>query len=176
MLKESVLFFPGVVFHELSHVIACTLTGVKIQKVKWFGTDEAFVQHDKPNAWQGLLITVAPFVLGSIIGFQLLLFGHAMLSAWSPTALLVYWFALSVLLYSFPSKQDALNAFNAFSDFYRRRVLEKGPLLERLVWMLSFPFFFVPVILILGFILLFDTAFVLRFLWVAAILIISFSG
>ena len=173
MAKEPIIFFPGIVFHELSHVIACHVTGVKVSRVKWFGTDEAFVEHAKPNAWQGLVISIAPFLLGNFLGIELLSFGHVLASQYSPVALLVYWFAFSLLLYSFPSKQDALNAFSAFTDFYKRHVIEKGSLLTRLFWLATFPVFFVPVVVILGFILLFDTALVLRILWV--LFVIGFS-
>ena len=44
------LFFPGVVFHELSHYIACLAVGVKVQSVKLFGASEAFVEHGPAGA------------------------------------------------------------------------------------------------------------------------------
>ncbi|MDO8625408.1 MAG: metalloprotease family protein [Candidatus Diapherotrites archaeon] len=175
MAKEPIIFFPGIVFHELSHVVACAITGVKVHKVKWFGTDEAFVQHAKPNAWQGLVISIAPFLLGNFIAFELLLFGHAIAAANALLALVIYWFALSLLLYAFPSKTDAMNAFSAFTDFYRRHVIEKGSLATRFFWLLTFPFFFVPVIVLLGLILLFDSAFVLRGIWVLLVLAASLA-
>ncbi|MBS3062134.1 MAG: M50 family metallopeptidase [Candidatus Diapherotrites archaeon] len=172
---DPIIFFPGIVFHEFSHVIACYLTGVAVHHVKWFGTDEAYVSHAKPNAWQGLIIAIAPFLLGNLIGISLLQFGHVLAAQLSVVSLLVYWFGFSLVLYSFPSKQDALNAFNAFTDFYKRRVLEKGDMATRFFWLLTFPVFFVPIIVILGLILLFDTAFVLRILWVFAALMLSLS-
>jgi hypothetical protein len=172
---QPILFFPGIVFHELSHVVACALTGVKVHSVKWFGTDEAYVQHQKPNAWQGIVISIAPFVLGNAIAWELLQFGHAISAGNFLLACVVYWFALSLLLYAFPSKTDAMNAFSSFTDFYRRRVIEKGSLLTRLFWLLTFPILFVPVVVLLGLILLFDSAFILRGIWVLLVLAASIS-
>ncbi len=173
MNKEPIVFFPGIVFHELSHVLACHLTGVKVRNVKWFGVDEAYVQHDKPRALQGLFISIAPFLFGNFLGFELFLFGHELVTKASVFAIPIYWFAFSLLLYSFPSKQDAMNAFDSFVSFYKKKVIEKGSLVTRLLWALTFPVFFVPVILILGFILLFDSAFILRILWVFTLIGLS---
>lgn len=173
MPNDSILFFPGIVFHELSHVIACLVTGVKIGKVKWFGTDEAFVEHAKPNVVQGLIISIAPLILGNAIGFELLLFGHDLANHLSVFAIVVYWFAVSLMLYSFPSKQDAQNSFETFTEFYKKRILGKNGLLSKLFWLLTFPFFFVPLVILFGIILLFDSVFSLRALWIAALFLLS---
>jgi len=176
MSNDFPVFFPGIVFHELSHVIACGLCGVSVSQVKWFGTDEAYVQHAKPNAWQGLVISIAPFLLGNLIGIALLQSAQNLVSSDVLLSIVLVWLGISLVLYSFPSKQDASNAFSSFTDFYKRHVIDKGSLLTRLVWLLTFPIFFVPVVIILGFILLFDAAFILRILWVIAVVAFSMNG
>ncbi|GEM_PF-6113900 len=46
--KYGLVLFPGTVIHELSHLIACLLTGAKIKKTKIFSTKGGFIKHGKP--------------------------------------------------------------------------------------------------------------------------------
>ncbi len=60
---------PGVIIHEMSHFLACILTGAKVTKVVVFDTSGGSVEHEKPKIpiLGQLLISMAPFIIGSAI-------------------------------------------------------------------------------------------------------------
>jgi hypothetical protein len=167
---SSVLFLPGMIVHEFSHVLGCLLTGVKIHSVKWVGADEAFVQHDKPRASAGLVISLAPFVVGNLLGFWLLQQSVSWLGSDVGIGLLFLWFGVSIILLSFPSKQDAENTLVAFKDSYQKKIFGSNPLFSRFAWLVSVPFVFIPLLLVLGVFLLFNSFFLLRLGWLAGFL------
>lgn len=169
-LPVTVLFFPGVVLHELSHVIACFATGIKVHKVKWFGTTEAFVQHDKPGALSGLVISLAPLIINNLLGFFLLSTANKTVSSDPFAAILLAWAGVSLVIFSFPSKPDAENTFNAFAESFGKKLSPPTPVLTRLAWLVLFPFVFIPLILLLGVVLVFDYVFVFRVIWLLAVL------
>ncbi len=45
----QILMFPGIIIHELSHVLGCFLTGSKIEEVKFFSSKGGYVRHRKPK-------------------------------------------------------------------------------------------------------------------------------
>ncbi len=171
----NLLFFPGMILHELSHFLACVFLGVKVSKLKLFGTKEAFVEHAKPNAWQSVAITLAPFFLCNLLSFMLFNYANELASAQNIFSVFAYWLALSFAIFSFPSKQDALNAFNSFIDFYKEKIFGKDGLPEKLLWLVAFPFLFVPLVLVLGTMVAFDYSVSLRFIWAVAVFVFSFE-
>ncbi|MEP6671974.1 MAG: metalloprotease family protein [Chthoniobacter sp.] len=67
----SILTCPGVIVHELAHVMFCKLTGTAIHKVCYFriGNPSGYVIHDRPTSvWKHILIGVGPFFLNTFIG------------------------------------------------------------------------------------------------------------
>lgn len=174
-ISLNLLFFPGMILHEFSHFVACAFLGVKVSRLKLFGVKEAFVEHAKPNAWQSVAITLAPFFLCNLLSFLLFNYANELVGAQNILSILAYWLALSLALFSFPSKQDALNAFNSFIDFYKEKLFGKDSLLEKLIWLAAFPFLFVPLVLVLGTMLAFDYSVSLRFIWAVAIFVFSFE-
>ena len=174
MLKISFhwLFFPGMIFHELSHYAACLFLGVNVRKVKLFGVNEAFVVHDRPNAWKSVIIALAPFLLGNFFALIFIAFGFSLLFVLNPFGLVFLWFALSLLFYSFPSLHDSKNAFDSVAGFYSRKIF-RGNLFKRIFWLITFPFVFIPLILILGVMLAFNYSSKLRLLWMLLIIVFS---
>ena len=172
----SIVFFPGVVFHELSHYLACLLTGVTVKSVKWFGTTEAFVVHELPNAWQSIVISLAPFLLGSALGFELFFAASQIWDASIALSLFYGWLALSLLLFAFPSLPDASNALQSILAFYNSAVLGKGKRWwARIAWLATFPFVFIPVTTLLALLLLFNYVTPLRWFWAAFMLSLAWD-
>src|SRR3989344_1300238 len=132
------VFFPGIVFHELSHYLACILTGVDVKEVKLFDPEEAFVRHAVPRAWQAVVISIAPFVVGTIAGYYLLLFAMQFFARSSIFSILFFWLGFSVFLFSFPSTPDAMNAFNSVFNALKNRI-SKGSIPNRIAWALVSP-------------------------------------
>ncbi len=44
---KQVIFFPGVVVHELSHALGCIITLAKIKEIRIFSTKGSYVSHSK---------------------------------------------------------------------------------------------------------------------------------
>lgn len=65
---------PGIIIHEISHIIACLLTGAKIKKFSFFTKKGGYVQHQpsKIPIFGQFFISFTP-VLGGIGGILLLL-------------------------------------------------------------------------------------------------------
>jgi putative zincin peptidase len=128
----SLITFPGVIVHELAHVIFCRLTGTKILKVCYFqlGNPTRYVIHGAPSSeWRHILVAVGPFFINSLVGLGLgivaLPFGfdlsHPGVGGW-----LWLWLSISIAMHAFPSTGDAKNIW--------RFIWRKGaPILPRLV-------------------------------------------
>ena len=113
--------FPGVVLHELSHWIACHLTGAKITKAVFFSRTGGLIEHSPPRLGMigNFLISIAPLIGGlGIIALILRFSGisyfaqnssvHAALSA------LGFYLGASVAAAILPSWQDFKNAFFSY--------------------------------------------------------------
>lgn len=74
-----VLILPGTVVHELSHYLACLLTGVRVRDVRLFSPQSdgavGWVVHDQADPIRRNIIALAPFVGGSLAIYLLLRFG-----------------------------------------------------------------------------------------------------
>ncbi len=110
--KSITLFFlyPGVVIHELSHLLFCILLGVRVRRVKLFDSGSGFVEYscEKRNAIRDFLISIAPLLVGGTLLYLALKFlptnyGYVV------EALLLY-VCFSIFLSMFPSKKDLSNA------------------------------------------------------------------
>ena len=166
--------FPGVVLHELAHYFACVLVGVKVFRARLFDANEAFVQHEKPNAWQSFIITLAPFALNSFLGALLLLAANDLVSARNILSLALYWLALSFLFHSFPSSHDAMNSFNAAKEACLKRI-EQGSLHSRIAWLFLAPVIFLPILVLVGILLAFDKSPLLKLGYVSIALYFSWQ-
>ncbi|MAG21944.1 MAG: hypothetical protein CL943_01380 [Candidatus Diapherotrites archaeon] len=168
------LMFPGVIFHELAHYLACMLVGVKVYSVKLFDSKEAFVQHANPTTPQAIVISLAPFALNNVLGIWLLFFANELLLFYNPISLFFYWLAISLLFQSFPSDTDAMNSFTAARHALTKR-LKHGKPLTRAAWLILSPIIFLPVLFLTGLLLVFDKSTFLKVLWLIAILLLSFD-
>ena len=115
----ALLTFPGVIVHEAAHQLMCRLTGTPVLKVCYFrlGTPSGFVIHDQPSSgWKHFLISVAPFLINSVIGLLIALpaalakIGNGEMG---PLELLVGWLGFSVAMHAFPSTGDASSMWHA---------------------------------------------------------------
>lgn len=174
-ISWNIVFFPGTIFHELAHYLACVLVGVKVQDVKLFDVREAYVEHEISNPWQAIIISTAPFLVGNAVGFLLLQLAGDLFLAADFLAIVFYWLAISLIFYSFPSKADAMNAFNSVLQFYKNKLFS-GKIISRLIWFLLLPFIFLPLVILTGLLLVFDYSHFLKLLWLLALLFISLQG
>jgi len=94
----NILYFPGVLFHELAHLLMCLVLGVKVRQFKVSIRDiSGFVVHEVPRSIiMSILIGIAPIILAVLATYFLLDINH----------LIKYYFAYVILYHSFPSKED----------------------------------------------------------------------
>jgi len=147
---------------------------VKVKKVKFLGLNEAYVIHEQPNAWKSILITLAPFILGNFIALSFFSFAFNLLFLSNLLGFVFLWMALSLVYYCFPSNQDAKNTFNSFKDFYGSNLVKRNFLIK-LILIISIPFVFLPLFVLLGLMLLFNQSYKLRILWILFVFIIAFN-
>ncbi|MCD6523283.1 MAG: hypothetical protein J7K68_06115 [Candidatus Diapherotrites archaeon] len=137
------LLFPGVVVHELSHYVACLITGTKVTHTKWFGIKEASVTHASRNFLINSIIALFPFLFGTSI--SVLLIYIALHSNELPLSAVTLWIALSSSYFCFPSKTDIDNASTSLIKFYKASLAFKKGLLDWLFALVSLPLLFVPI-------------------------------
>jgi len=109
----SVLTFPGVIVHELGHLIFCRLFGIPVAKVCLFrfGNPAGYVLHGEPgNAIQHLFVTFGPFFANTVLGAAIaapvsipLRDIHPLL----PWQYVFLWLGISIAMHAFPSTGDA---------------------------------------------------------------------
>ena len=118
--------FPGVIVHELAHLLMCRLFGLDVYEVKYFqfttgfGTPSGYVVHQRADrAWKDILVSVGPFLVNTILG--------AVISA--PGALAVFrlrggdvldyfllWLGVSIGMHAFPSTGDAKSIWSSITS------------------------------------------------------------
>lgn len=106
---------PGVIVHELGHVLLCRLSGVAVRQVVLFqvGNPAGFVTHAAPRLLrQALAISSGPLLVNTLLA--LALFGTAARllvvrpSPWWPVGVVLgVWLGLSCALEAWPSRGDA---------------------------------------------------------------------
>ncbi|MCO5208267.1 MAG: metalloprotease family protein [Caldilinea sp.] len=115
----SLVTFPGVIVHELAHVVFCRLTKTPILNVCYFrlGNPAGYVIHERPSSvWRHILIATGPFFVNSLLGIVLGLALQSMrLDLDNPTTgtALLLWLAVSIAMHSFPSTGDARSVARA---------------------------------------------------------------
>lgn len=106
----SLLTFPGVVVHEIAHLIFCRLAGVRVHKVCYFrfGNPAGYVIHDPPkNPWLHLPIAIGPFLLNSVVGILFGCYGTRFYHSQQAVGYGVCWLGISIAMHAFPSTGDA---------------------------------------------------------------------
>ncbi|MFB6179522.1 MAG: hypothetical protein ABEI77_07355 [Halorientalis sp.] len=106
-LVETLLVGPGIVSHELAHVLACRLTGITVTHGPVLDpfAEDAFVDHERVDTFPvDFGIAIAPLVLNTVLGVAAFT-----LAAVAPTPVLsvpCYWLGACFALTAFPSVGD----------------------------------------------------------------------
>lgn len=122
----TALTFPGVIVHELAHLIFCRICRVAVVEVCYFrfGNPAGYVVHENPkNTYSQILIGIGPFFVNTIIGaiialpaaLPILKFGEKL----GPNNLGSYfliWVGVSIAMHSFPSVGDASGMLSAIKS------------------------------------------------------------
>ena len=140
---DFILLFPGVILHELSHLLGCLLTGTRVTSVKLWGLKEAYIRHEEPGPFAMLVISLSPFFINSTLGAAFAYLGNSYITrgylAWG---LLFYWFSLSFAYHAFPSYDDVKNSYDVITkNWFSSMVGKKGLFHLFFSWVLFFPVF-----------------------------------
>lgn len=113
----SKILFIGITIHELAHLFACILLGVRVREVKLFSFSEGYVVHDQSRSYKNIIISIFPFFFNIFIAFLcILILKNEILLIYQ---IIIIWIAISALFYSIPSRQDANNVFSSVKTSYR---------------------------------------------------------
>lgn len=181
MLKLSdlftIIFYPGIIVHELSHLVACWIIRVRVSKVKLFSLKEAYIKHSDARALKMVSITLAPFVMGTIISAFLLIKANGLaqstITELKPLLymLLYYYLSFAIVYYSFPSRGDTNNSLDACLKALKGLLFKEENLLLKLlkISLLSWAVFAVMVLLSIMYLIEYSK--LLRLAWFAYLLV-----
>jgi len=119
----GLLTFPGVIVHELGHLLLCKIAGVKVKGWCLFRVNkpQGFVIHEKTESvFKNFLITFGPFFVNSVLTILLALIYILVKNAF-PFNIFFLWLAISVGAHSFPSTGDGKNLWNSMIESLKRK-------------------------------------------------------
>lgn len=121
----TLLTFPGVVMHEITHRFMCDVLGISVYDINYFSINNSragYVYHHKTDTViQSLLIGFAPLLINS---FFCMLFTLPYSSSLSVTgdgisyygSMLLWWVGMSMGINAFPSNQDVDNVLTTVEE------------------------------------------------------------
>ncbi len=104
----ALLTFPGIICHELGHMIMCKATNTQIIKVCYFrvGNPAGYVTHVSPASYNAtFFIGVAPFIFNT--GVAIFIFALVSIITNIGVDWFLVWVGFSIAMHSFPSSGDA---------------------------------------------------------------------
>jgi hypothetical protein len=118
----SILSFPGIIVHELAHQLFCRYFKVPVFNVVYFrvGNPAGYVIHEAvTNKAQGILISVGPFIINTIVGALISL--PAALPVFKfhnagPLDYVLIYLGVSIAMHAFPSRGDANVIWNSMKE------------------------------------------------------------
>lgn len=112
----TVVFLPGIVAHEVAHLLACRGSGVAVREgiSIAFTTDSVGIEHEPVDSfWADLAIAVAPFALNSAFAFVALAGAHA---AGVPWSLVFLWLGVCLAFTALPSGPDTETLYETAAE------------------------------------------------------------
>ncbi len=109
----SIVTFPGVIVHELAHLLFCKLFRVAVYDVCYFrvGNPSGYVVHEHPRTpLQSIFISIGPFLVNTILGAIIALPAAIPVLKFDSGDIFDYvliWLGVSIAMHSFPSTGDA---------------------------------------------------------------------
>jgi hypothetical protein len=115
----SLVTFPGVMVHELAHLVFCKLINTPVFKVCYFrlGNPAGYVIHGQPSSvWRHILIGIGPFFVNTLLGLAMGIAAlpmHIDVDHLTAASGIFLWLAISIAMHSFPSTGDAQSIWHA---------------------------------------------------------------
>lgn len=111
------ILFPGVIIHEIGHLLGCLITLTRVKAVKFFSKTGGFVIHEKPRiAFFGeFIISISPLVLGLFLSYLIInavYFKNGLVL--HPSTIVYSYFLLSIIMTMLPSSTDIKSSLSAY--------------------------------------------------------------
>ncbi len=109
----SIVTFPGVIVHELAHVLFCRWRGVPVLEACYFrlGNPPGYVIHAETEDFTTtFLISVGPFIINSLLCILICFPAFLPLRVFGvedPLSFVLIWLGVSIGMHAIPSNQDA---------------------------------------------------------------------
>lgn len=111
------ILFPGVIIHEIAHLVACLITFTPVKKVKFFSQTGGFVIHQKSRIpYLGdFIISVAPLILGLFLSSVLINLIYPQNNLSFHLASIIYLYLLiSIIMTMIPSLDDVKSSLPVY--------------------------------------------------------------
>jgi hypothetical protein len=119
-LVIAVLSFPGVIVHELGHLLFCRLRRIPVIDAKFFQLDtkaQGYVIHGPaPDYGSHLLVAAGPLILNTLLCLLICLpasLPFYVFDSRGPFTLFLLWLGVSIGMHAFPSTGDAASLWQA---------------------------------------------------------------
>jgi len=115
----TIATFPGVIVHEIAHLLFCRIFRVAVFEVCYFrfGNPSGYVVHERPrNPIHHIMIGIGPFILNSVVGAVIAAPGVIPVIKFEAGSGLDYflvWLGVSIAMHAFPSTGDAKSIWQA---------------------------------------------------------------
>ena len=115
----SAVTFPGVIVHEMAHMLFCKIKKIPVLDVCFFrfGNPAGYVIHENITDFNAaFLVSVGPFIINSIVCIIICFpafFPVEVFGIEHPLSYFLLWLGVSIGMHAFPSTQDAKNLLNA---------------------------------------------------------------
>ena len=115
----AIATFPGVMVHEVAHMLFCKWRGVAIIDVCFFrfGNPVGYVVHEEVEDFTtSFLVSVGPFFINSLLCILICLPAYVpvrVLGLEHPLSYVLLWLGVSIGMHAFPSIQDASGLWHA---------------------------------------------------------------
>lgn len=176
-LNFNYWFFPGLVAHELAHVVGCWLAGSRIAKVVLWSPRGGYVVHQRVRGSASVLISLAPFFFNNFLAFFFLF--ESLRSFAYPEgalyALFSLWLGFSFAIYSFPSLHDLRMSVDGLKRS-REKWSAKKDFVSRLLSVIALPLLYVLYLFFVTAMAVFAAGPGSRMMWFLFVFAVVYSG
>ena len=113
----AILTFPGIIVHEMAHLLFCRLRKVAVFDAVYFrvGNPAGYVIHERTdNFTSTFLVSMGPFFINTVLCLLICLPAYMPMKFFNldhPLSYLLMWLGISIGMHAIPSSQDADNVY-----------------------------------------------------------------
>jgi|GEM_PF-2473051 len=176
-LNFNYWFFPGLIAHEMAHVIGCWLAGSRVAKVVLWSPQGGYVIHQRVRGSSSVIISLAPFFLGNILAIFFLLNSFRAFSSGDAVlyAVVSLWLGFSFAIYAFPSMHDIRSSVDSLQRSVKKYASAKG-FLGRLYGIIVMPVLYTLYLLVVTLMSIFAAGPGSRVLWFCLLFATIYTG